>query len=228
MTTPSQRQRGPKATRVDTGRILDAAQEAFSEVGLQGASIRAIAQRAGCDPSLIYYHFESKEALLLALLDRKVPELAGPMARIADPANPHSTLERLWAVMGVYRTQFGRDPGFRSVIRGEITRGTGNLREAIAQRLRPVVSCLWQVLQQGQARGEVRPDLDPQLGGFFFGKLYLEILEVIPAMAQPMMGRDPHQALLRAERAWMELYWRGIASDPSLPFPALPAFEDHP
>ena len=43
------RPRGPKAQRVDTARILDAAQDAFSEVGLQGASIRAIAQRAGCD-----------------------------------------------------------------------------------------------------------------------------------------------------------------------------------
>ena len=220
------RPRGPKAKRVDTSAILDAAQEAFSEVGLQGASIRAIALRAGCDPALIYYHFESKEALFLALLDRKIPPLAEALEGIAGPEDRRSTLFRLWDAMGVFRKHFGADPGFRSVLRGEIVRGAENTREPIAQRLRRVSSCLWAILEQAKARGEVRPDLDPQLGGFFFVKLYLEILEVVPTMFPVVTGRDPVQALRQAEHAWMEIYWRGIAMDPTMPLPLLSDFED--
>lgn len=220
------RPRGPQASRVDTGRILDAAQEAFSEVGLRGASIRAIAARAACDPALIYYHFESKEALFLALLDRKIPPLAEALQRIARVEDSRPTPLRLWEVLGVFRNHFGQDPGFRAVLRGEIVRGAENTREAIAQRLRRVSSSLWMVLDQGRARGDVRTDVDPQLGGFFFTKLYLEILEVIPTMFPVVTGRDPHQALQQAERAWMEIFWRGIATDPASPLALPPESED--
>lgn len=218
------RPRGPQPSRVDTGRILDAAQEAFSEVGLQGASIRAIAQRAGCDPALIYYHFASKEALFLALLDRKIPPLAEALEAIAQEAEVRPTYLRLGSVLGVYRSHFSADPGFRAVLRGEIVRGAENTREAIAQRVRRASSCLWAILDQGKARGEVRPEVDAQLGAFFFAKLYLEILEVVPTMFPVVTGRDPAQALQQAERAWLEIFWRGIAVHPSEPFP----FKDLP
>ncbi|MDE3246833.1 MAG: TetR family transcriptional regulator, partial [Acidobacteriota bacterium] len=52
---------------------------------MAGASIRAIARAAGCDPALIYYHFESKEAMFLALLDRKMPPVARELELLADP-----------------------------------------------------------------------------------------------------------------------------------------------
>lgn len=226
--TPTSRPRGPKAQRVDTAKILDAAQDAFSEVGLQGSSIRAIAQRAGCDPALIYYHFESKETMFLALLDRKIPPLAEALERITLQNDARPLPVRLWDVLRVFRKYFGADPGFRAVLRGEIVRGAENTREPIAQRLRRVSSCLWTLLEQGKARGEIRADLDPHLGGFFFIKLYLEILEVVPTMFLVVTGRDPAQALNRAEHAWIEIFWRGIASDPNEPLPHLPDLEDLP
>ena len=34
-------------------------------------------------------------------------------------------------------------------------------------------------------------------------------------------GRDPAQALNLAERGWIEIFWRGIASDPNEPIPDL-------
>ncbi|MTD55795.1 TetR/AcrR family transcriptional regulator [Amycolatopsis pithecellobii] len=44
-------------------RILEAAQLEFGEHGLEGATIRAIAQRAGVDPSLVIQHYGSKRDL---------------------------------------------------------------------------------------------------------------------------------------------------------------------
>jgi AcrR family transcriptional regulator len=44
-------------------RILEAAQVEFGEHGLEGTTVRAIAQRAGIDPSLVIQHYGSKNDL---------------------------------------------------------------------------------------------------------------------------------------------------------------------
>jgi AcrR family transcriptional regulator len=44
-------------------RILEAAQAEFGEHGLEGATIRAIAKRAGVDPSLVIQHYGTKSDL---------------------------------------------------------------------------------------------------------------------------------------------------------------------
>lgn len=53
-------------------RILEAAQVEFGERGLEGTTVRAIAQRAGVDPSLVIQHYGSKNDLfaIAAQLDR--------------------------------------------------------------------------------------------------------------------------------------------------------------
>jgi AcrR family transcriptional regulator len=50
--------------------ILDAAQDEFASYGLGGARMDRIAERAGLNKRLIYYYFESKEGLFLAVLER--------------------------------------------------------------------------------------------------------------------------------------------------------------
>lgn len=44
-------------------RILEAAQAEFGDHGLEGTTVRAIAQRAGVDPSLVIQHYGSKNDL---------------------------------------------------------------------------------------------------------------------------------------------------------------------
>lgn len=218
--------RGPHAHRLDAACILDAAQEVFSKMGPQGTSLRAIARKAGCDPALIYYLFKNKEDLFLALLDRKIGLLTGELKRISDPADFRPTVLRLWDVLATYRRHFCADMGSRAVFRGEILQGTENSREAIAKRLRVPAACLWAILDQAKVRKEVRTSLDSKLGEFFFVNLYLELLEGVPVEAHRMTGLDPSQALQQAERAWIDLYWRGIAQFPWAPIPTLPDFEE--
>jgi len=57
-------------------KILRAAQEEFGERGVDGATIRGIARRAGVDPSLVLQHYGSKQALF-SLAVRPVGELGG-------------------------------------------------------------------------------------------------------------------------------------------------------
>jgi AcrR family transcriptional regulator len=60
MATPPTRAEKRAAT---AQRILEAAQFEFGEHGLEGTTVRAIAQRAGVDPSLVIQHYGSKSDL---------------------------------------------------------------------------------------------------------------------------------------------------------------------
>lgn len=51
--------------------ILDAAEECFSEMGFNGTSVRAIGEKAGLNPALVHYYFESKEMLFEQVVARR-------------------------------------------------------------------------------------------------------------------------------------------------------------
>lgn len=212
--------RGPKAIKVEPGRLLDAAQAVFAREGVQGASIRAIAREAGCDPSLIYYHFENKGAVFGALLDRKFPILLQEVQSIADPKDPRHTAERLWAILQTYHDHLARDAGFRATIRGEIMRGAEGVMDTLTLRISPLLQTLTQLMQQGIQRGHLRADFPPTLGVFFFVRMEFEILDLIPVLAPQITGIDGGDALPWVERTWFELFWRGAAARPeeALPF----------
>jgi AcrR family transcriptional regulator len=53
-------------------RILDAAERLFADHGFEGAGIRAIVNAAQVNLAAIHYHFRSKEALLEAVLTRRI------------------------------------------------------------------------------------------------------------------------------------------------------------
>jgi AcrR family transcriptional regulator len=212
--------RGPKAVKVDPEHILAAAERVFAREGLRGGNIRAIAREAGCDPSLIYYHFENKESVFTTMLDRKFPPLVQEMERLAEPSDLRPTSERFWDALRTIHRHVGQDAGFRATVRGEMTQGAEGVKDSIASRVRPLFLALSNLFQQGVERGHIRPGFPPALGVFFFARLYIEILDIAPVMAERIAHLPVEQVLPLAERSWFELYWRGIASHPeeALPF----------
>ncbi|MWG34229.1 TetR/AcrR family transcriptional regulator [Halomarina oriensis] len=56
-------------TKATKQRIIEAAFDALATHGYADLSIKAIGEELGQSPSLIYYHFEDKDDLILALLD---------------------------------------------------------------------------------------------------------------------------------------------------------------
>lgn len=75
--------------------ILEAARSAFLELGLDGASLREIAKRAGYTPGALYTYFPSLEALYGALLEESLNRLKNTVVEAeaavklsnADPAD---------------------------------------------------------------------------------------------------------------------------------------------
>jgi AcrR family transcriptional regulator len=77
-------------------RIVDAALHTLISTGYANTSVRAIASTGGFSPALVFYHFGSVDALLLAVLDRVSGErLSRYQTRLADVSN----LQALGAAM---------------------------------------------------------------------------------------------------------------------------------
>ncbi len=67
--------------------ILGAAKEVFASEGLEGASLRAIAAKAGYTPAALYFHFPSKEAIYADLLRSSLLSLQSEVSRAVSELN---------------------------------------------------------------------------------------------------------------------------------------------
>jgi AcrR family transcriptional regulator len=82
--------------------ILDAAKQVFAEEGLEGASLRAIAVRAGYTPAALYFHFESKEAIYAEVLRASLASLGSAVNQaVAQARSPEQKLKA--AAMSFFR-----------------------------------------------------------------------------------------------------------------------------
>lgn len=77
--------------------IIDRTFELVREHGFAGLRMRQIADKVGVTEGALYRHFPSKEAILLALVDRIEGRLLGPIRQIASRADlsPERKLEEI-------------------------------------------------------------------------------------------------------------------------------------
>jgi AcrR family transcriptional regulator len=63
--------------------LLDAAEKVFAAKGFEGATIDSVAEEAGFTKGAIYAHFEGKDGLFLALLDRRWADMTRELQGLA-------------------------------------------------------------------------------------------------------------------------------------------------
>ena len=82
--------------------IVEAARRVFENAGLEGASIRAIAEAAGCTTGAIYPHFRSKEEIFAVVLSDSLSALSGCVeTSTAGIAAPAKAIRR--ATLAIYK-----------------------------------------------------------------------------------------------------------------------------
>src|ERR1041385_3139992 len=85
---PSPRHRDSAATRM---KILRAAEQIYAQNGLAGARTEAIAEAAGVNKALLYYHFKSKVELYQAVVGTQLQQFqkrACELLSASGPAGP--------------------------------------------------------------------------------------------------------------------------------------------
>jgi AcrR family transcriptional regulator len=93
----------PRANVDTRAEIRAAALELFAERGVEGTSLREIAERIGITKAALYYHYASKDALIADLVDpmyvelRELgDELGGRSVDPGDEAAVRAVIERFW------------------------------------------------------------------------------------------------------------------------------------
>jgi AcrR family transcriptional regulator len=147
-----------QATRT---RVLSAASELFDEVGFDAATIRAIARRATVSVGSVFTTFSGKTEIFHHVMEARLDALYAELERII----PHlrgSTADRLRSIMAVhYGFETRRIRLFVAYIAAMFgAAATGQTPPGRNPRLRAMLT---DVLREGQARGEVRPDADLDL-----------------------------------------------------------------
>jgi AcrR family transcriptional regulator len=98
--------------RATRERLIQAGRELFGARGYEDTSIGAILQAAGVTRGSLYHHFETKEALFDAVLDRVVAEIAATAAQAARAApDPVGSLRAGFAAW----LRMALDPGVQRI-----------------------------------------------------------------------------------------------------------------
>jgi AcrR family transcriptional regulator len=127
--------RGSERSAHTRRQLVDAAIETLQTDGYSGASARTIAQRAGLNQGLIFYHFGSVATLLLAALDAVSEErlhLYG--AAVSEVTGLRALIE---TAEGIFRTDL--DAGYVTVLVEMIAgaSSTPGLAAEVAERIHP-------------------------------------------------------------------------------------------
>lgn len=76
-------------------RILDAAEKLFGINGFQATSLRDITTEASVNLASVNYHFQSKDSLVDAVIERRITPLNAARLELLDAAGPAPGLEQI-------------------------------------------------------------------------------------------------------------------------------------
>jgi AcrR family transcriptional regulator len=117
-------------------RILDAAEALFAEHGLAGTPVRDIARGVGVTPASLYNHFEGKQALYEAVLERGVRPLFEIMQRMPSYDQAAEAIDDL---IGAIMKHLAARPHLPRLIQHEVVSGGAYLKQLSRHWLRPLI-----------------------------------------------------------------------------------------
>ena len=140
--------------------ILDAARRCFARDGFRGASISSICAEAGISPGHLYHYFESKEAILGAIVEMVLEDAREHLSRTMEESS--DALAALISEMeqAKARKEYGGNILILDMF-AEAGRNT-ELAKVLQEHNRGMRQLLADFLRKGQTRGRIDPSLDAE------------------------------------------------------------------
>ena len=115
-------------------KILDAARSEFAAYGKAGARVDRIARQAGINKAMIYYHFQSKENLYMAVIREFYLAMREMAKRKIDESVSFETF--LVVMAEGYAAMFDRIAAFKPILLRELAAPNPVVMEEIAKSFR--------------------------------------------------------------------------------------------
>jgi TetR/AcrR family transcriptional regulator, upper aerobic nicotinate degradation pathway regulator len=139
--------------------IVAAAVQEFAEQGLGGARIERISKRARTSDRMLYYHFDSKDSLFQAALEKVHDDMMVAERDLRlDKLDPREGLKKLISFIWHY---FYDQPAFISLVSAENMYAARHARQSkrIQKSAAPQLRLVEDVLSRGMSAGYFRRDV---------------------------------------------------------------------
>src|SRR5919202_5747456 len=144
--------------------ILDAAVRVFAQRGFHTSRVGDIAEEAGVAHGLLYHYFASKDEVLETIFRETWTDLLAAVREVEESGEPAE--EQLRQVAAILLRSWTRQPDLVRVLVREIARSP-ELQQRIDQ-VDEAFAAIARIVERGQARCELREDVDPRLASFLF------------------------------------------------------------
>lgn len=146
--------------------LMAAATKLFAQKGLEGTTVREIAQAAGVNVSLVSYHFDGKEGLYRACLESYGQSRLASSERLAvTPKSREEMRIRLEMFVDDLFESFLREPEISAIVQRECERGDQVNSDLFKKVFLKIHENLVKFVEAGKKAGFVSPDIDASLIG---------------------------------------------------------------
>jgi TetR/AcrR family fatty acid metabolism transcriptional regulator len=169
-------------------RILDAALRIFAERGFYTAKVSEVAREAGVADGTIYLYFENKDDLLISLFEDRMDYL---IRRLTDDlqAVGGTVADRVRRLIHMHLQIAVESPELAEFITVELRQSQKFIKEYGNPRFQEYLKILKDLIEEGQADGTLRTELDSRtIVRAIFGALDELLLTVTLASKR---GRTP-------------------------------------
>ena len=178
----------------------------FARRGFHTSRVGDIAEEAGIAHGLLYHYFSSKDEVLQTVFRENWSELLRRFEQVEASDEPAD--EKLRGIVKILLRTWRNDPDLVTVMVREVGRSAhlSSQVEVIGKGF----AVIERVIEQGQAEGAFRPELDPRLASWV---VYGGLEEILTGW---VMGRlpDGDEEVARAERTIVDVVLGGLGETP--------------
>jgi TetR/AcrR family transcriptional regulator, transcriptional repressor for nem operon len=189
-------------------RIIAKAAPLFNRRGFDGCSMQDISEATGLEKGSLYGHFATKEELAAAAFDHAWAQTCSARVGNLDQAPNSVDKLRLHIANFISKPSFpGGCPMLNTIL--DADDGNAILRRRAEGAMRDWVGLLAEIIRTGQAKGEIRPSVDPEQLATFV----ISLLEGAFVSSRLQRSRE---ALLLAQKhleTWLESQVRASGAD---------------
>ena len=185
-------------------RILDAAVRVFAQRGYHRARVGDIATEAGVAHGLLYHYFSSKDEVLETVFRDNFGALLERFRAVEASDEPAA--DTLAGIAKILLRTWRNDPDLVTVMVRDVAR-SARLQEQVGE-VREAFAIVQLVVEQGQAEGSFRRDLDARLASWI---VYGGLEEVLTGWVLGQLP-DGDEEVARAERTAIDLALGGLTA----------------
>jgi len=184
--------------------ILDAAIRVFADHGYHGARVADIAADAGVAHGLLYHYFASKDDVLRTIFVENWGELIGRFRAVEAADEPAQ--EKIEGIAKILLRTWRNDPALVTVMVREVARS--QQLQGQVEDVGEAFQILQRVIEEGQATGAFRRDIDARLASWV---VYGGLEEVLTGWVLGQLP-DGEDEVARAETTAIELALGGLCA----------------